>query len=216
MQTLSRFFIGVLVLLSVVGNTAAEEYTTWGLPEGAKSRLGKGWISEITYSPDGTRLAVAGGIGIWLYDARTGEELDLLTGHTGWVRSVSFSPDGRTLASGSWDGTVILWDVNTGEHRRTLTGHRYSVYSVSFSPDGRTLASGGDDPTVILWDVTTGEERRTLTGHTGYVRSVSFSPDGRTLASGSDDDTLRPLGCEHGGRTPHTHRAYGFCQQCVV
>ncbi len=190
MQTLIRFFVGFLVLLSVVGNTAAQDYTTMSLPEGAKSRLGKGWISEITYSPDGTRLAVAGGIGIWIYDAQTGEELDLLTGHTGDVESVSFSPDGRTLASGSWDDTVILWDVNTGEERRTLTGHTGDVESVSFSPDGRTLASGSWDDTVILWDVNTGEERRTLTGHTGDVNTVSFSPDGRTLASGSDDRTV--------------------------
>ena len=55
---------------------------TLNLPEGAKARLGKGWISEIAYSPDGTRLAVGSAPGIWLYDTQTGEELSLLTGHT--------------------------------------------------------------------------------------------------------------------------------------
>ena len=38
----------------------AQDYTQWGLPDGAKARLGKGKISEIAYSQDGnvSRLQV--------------------------------------------------------------------------------------------------------------------------------------------------------------
>ena len=174
----------------------AQDSPQWHLPEGAKARLGKGRISEIAYSPDSTRLAVASGIGIWIYDAETGEELDLLSGHTSSVYSVSFSPDGNTLASGSLDKTVRLWDANTGRHIRTLTGHW--VLSVSFSPDGNTLASGGWQE-IRLWDAHTGRHIRTLTGHTSSVYSVSFSPDGNTLASRSLDKTVR-LWDAHTGR----------------
>ena len=107
---LSLLFIAVLCLQ----NGFAQDYTRWGLPDGAKARLGKGWILDFAYSPDGTRLAVGTSIGIWLYDANTGAELSLLTGHTDWVWSVAFSPDGGTLASGSLDDTIRLWDANTG------------------------------------------------------------------------------------------------------
>ncbi|MCG9132647.1 T9SS type A sorting domain-containing protein [Candidatus Poribacteria bacterium] len=172
-------------------NTFAEDYTTWRLPEGAKTRLGKGTVDDIAYSPDGTRLAVAGSVGIWLYDAVTGETLDLFIGHTDRVYSVSFSADGLTLASGSWDKTVRLWDVGTGSELRVLQGHTEWVESVSFSADGQTLASGSEDGTVRLWDVATGSELRVLHGHTDRVYSVSFSPDGQTLASGGDDETVR-------------------------
>ena len=173
-------------------NIVAQDPTpTWNLPEGAKARLGKGWIGDIAYSPDGRHLAVASSIDICVYDAETGEVLDLLTGHTRPVLSVSFSPDGRSLASGSLDGTVHLWDVATGVHLRTLEGHTDWVLSVSFSPDGETLASGSADDRVHLWDVATGVHLRTLEGHTYVVWSVSFSPDGRRLASGSGDDTVR-------------------------
>ena len=79
----------------------AQDYTKWKLPEGAKARLGKGYINEITYSPDSSRLAVASSIGIWVYDAETGEELDLFTGHTVPVERLSYSPDGRFIASSS-------------------------------------------------------------------------------------------------------------------
>ena len=134
--------VTLLILFALFSvSSFAQDYTQWGLPEGAKARLGKGHITgNIAYSPDGTRLTMASSIGVWIYDAHTGKELALLTGHTGDVLGVLFSPDGFTLASWSLDYTIRLWEANTGEHLHTLNGARW-VDSVSFSPDGTTLAS---------------------------------------------------------------------------
>ncbi len=66
-------------------DTFAQDSPQWHLPEGVTVRLGKGGIREIAYSPDGTRLAVASSIGIWLYDTATHQAVGLLTGHSSAV-----------------------------------------------------------------------------------------------------------------------------------
>ncbi len=108
----------------------------------------------MAFSPDGSIFANIGRDGVQLWDAATGERLNIFKEPNSVVNSLSFSPDGKTLAGGGSDTTVRLWDVSTGSEKKVRTGHKHWIYRVAFSPDGQTLASAGVDGTVLLWDIT--------------------------------------------------------------
>jgi WD40 repeat protein len=160
------------------------------------------WVRGVAFSPDGKRLATGSGgydqqqkqlfgeVKVW--DARTGQQLLTLKGHTNDVTSVCFSPGGQALAAGSHGNTAKVWDTRTGQELLTLQGHKGFVTSVCFSPDGQRLATGGSaDKTAKVWDTRTGQLLATLEGHTGEVLSVCFSPDGQRLTTGSSDNTAK-------------------------
>ena len=189
---------GDIMSLESVRSHNLANYIENYLPKGAITRFGKGYVFDFAYSPDGTRLALASTIGIWLIDVATGEEINLLTGHTGYVtgrtyyvHSVVFSPVGKTLASFSigycGDDTIRLWDAVTGESIAVLTE---GIDSPVFSPDGKMLAGAGGDGSICLWDGVTGKLKSTLIGHTAPVKTLAFNPDGSTLASGGDDEVI--------------------------
>lgn len=149
-------------------------------------------INGLTFSRDGIQLASAGKDGsISIWQAKSGQRMLVIQGHSGWMKSVAFSPDGFSLASACSDGSIKLWDATNGYDMRTFMGHTGMATSVVFSPDGERLASASNDQTVKVWDANTGQALQTLQGHTGTVTSVAFSPDGQRLASGSYDQTVK-------------------------
>jgi WD40 repeat protein len=165
-----------------------------------------GPINSVAFSPDGKRLASAGGSGgpgamggeIKVWDAETGQELHTLP--AGGF-SVAFSPDGRRIVGAgrrlidvggpSGSGEIKVWDAETGRELLTLQGHTSDVWTVAFSPDGRRLASHSPfDFMVRVWDAQTGQQLLGLKGQDSYV---AFSRDGHWLVTDRELWDATPL-----------------------
>jgi WD40 repeat protein len=157
---------------------SGKEIAAW---EGERYRA-----SALTFSPDGSTLAVAGDREVLLWDTTERKPRLTLNGTNYSANTLLFSTDGRAVAGGSYREAKV-WDVATGKELHSL---RQS--GSAFSPDLKTVASSNYQD-VDLWDVETGKERLSLLDHRGTANLVQFTPDGKTIVVGSrrrlDDDT---------------------------
>ena len=156
MRTPRLSFITLFLTLSLLlPNAPAQDHTTFGLPDGATMRLGKGRISgNIAFSPDGKTIVTGGWDStVRLWSAYAGRHKAALRGHTAPVHSVVYSPDGKIIATASADDTIRLWNATTRKHRTTLSGHTRSISAIAYSLDGGTIASISNDGTILLWDI---------------------------------------------------------------
>ena len=157
----------------------------------------EGKVNAIAISPDGKRLAVAGGTpglnGVaTLFDLATGDKIHAFSeGHRDALYGVAFSPDGKQLATAGYDKLIQLWNTETGKRLRALKGHNDAVYRIAFSPDGRILASAGGDSSVKLWNTASGQRLDTFGQPTGEQFLTAFTPDSRFLIAGGADKQIR-------------------------
>ncbi|KAG2060735.1 WD40 repeat-like protein [Suillus hirtellus] len=152
------------------------------------------------YSPDMTLFATGGAerppnyipntegnkSAIRIWNAKTGELVATLEGHTHWVRCLVWTQDGKTLISGSNDFSIRTWNTSTWKQIALLEGHTSLVECIAISPNGRILASASWDNTALLWNLDNNQPISSPLQHPDDVNSVSFSADGK-LVTGCDD-----------------------------
>ena len=162
-------------------------------------------INRISWSPDGSKIAIAGGgIGcdpakrdteyvVRLFDPITNSVVNtFLPQHHCRLIDIAWSPDGNKIASSSDDGSMLIWDVMTGTRIGYSQISAQIGLSVVWSPDSTkivSIGSGGEYATT--WDAVTGERLYNTPSHDDTTTSVVWSPDGNKIATSSNDNTIQ-------------------------
>ncbi len=144
--------------------------------------------SYLGYSPDGSRLLVAGFRGTFLVlDVASGALLQTLTGPTTAPAISTWSPDGARVAVLDDVGGVWIWDVDTGRVLSRLEAGVSGPAALRFSPDGGALWVLGSEGRV--WELPADWPSAEL-ARTGGVAYAALSPDGRWVATAHGDGEL--------------------------
>ncbi|WP_104163207.1 BTAD domain-containing putative transcriptional regulator [Cryobacterium sp. N22] len=115
--------------------------------------------SVADFSPDGSRLAVAAGTGVVVFNTETGDVAESLRNHDGAVTAVEFRPTGELVAAGE-DGAIITWDL--GDWSAGFRTDKFVVRGgVGAESSERTLALERSDGStqVIIADPAAWEQR---------------------------------------------------------
>lgn len=165
------------------GGAAAEDVQDIRPPERFSPRLlrtitagSDARVSDVRFSTDGSRLAVAQSNGPTLVTDLAGQPL-LSIGEPSLCLAVG--PDGQCLATGG--GKVVrFWDISGGGEMRRFV-HRKYVLSLGISPDWRYLATAAGRA-LHLWDAATGQKMHQI-DHRKYASSIAWSPDSTRVAT---------------------------------
>jgi WD40 repeat protein len=159
----------------------------WDLASGKEkgASVQPGGVSAVTYSADGSVIAMAVGQSgeIKLFDPAEGQVSARVLGHTHPVRVLRLSADRRQLLSLDVRGTVKVWDIGSSQEPQLLPHARSArdLQALAYGPNGRAVAAAGKE--LALWNPG-GREPRYLPilGTFSQYAGAAFAQDGRTLA----------------------------------
>ncbi|MER7249008.1 BTAD domain-containing putative transcriptional regulator [Kribbella sp. NPDC000426] len=110
--------------------------------------------SIVTYSPDGTRVAIGSEKGdAVIIDPATGEYLAApRIVHQGLVNGIAFSADSALLVTAGWDGGIALFDGKSAALLGTIMTPNQQLVTADFLPDSHTVVIASYDDGVYYWD----------------------------------------------------------------
>nr|WP_235865417.1 c-type cytochrome [Alloyangia mangrovi] len=147
-------------------------------------------VTALAWGPEG--MLVSGGddfaVRVW------GDAPRVLGKHQGKVAALAVSPDGATVASGSWDGSVMLWPLD-GADGTALPAPGAGVNALAW--DGpETLYAATMAGALLRYDLGTGEAPVALVQHGFGINRLALGPG--WIAYGAVDGGTRVLDLQTG------------------
>ncbi len=160
-------------------------------------------VSEIQFSPDGTRLLTVEGIAFEeastarIWDSKTGEPIGNAMAHASSIDAAVFSPDGTRILTASSDKTARQWDAATGQPMGVPLMHEQWVIRATYNQDGSRILTASGDPfdskhgSAKLWDAAIAQPIGAAIATDSMTWSVGFNVAGTHIVTGSRANIAR-------------------------
>jgi WD40 repeat protein len=155
--------------------------------------------TALVWSPDGSKLAVAGkasdklNVAVWDVAARV-ERLRWDSPFPGEAPALAFTPDGRRLVAAEGTGTVHCLDLEHRQEAWTIEGvFPTGVHILRWTADGRLLTGGMLTSYFRLWEPSPDRFEHSAGPADRAVGNLAFDPEGKWLVlhTAGADPTLR-------------------------
>ena len=204
--------------LAACGGAPSEfgEIQIWDVAAGTlvrSIRAGSDTLYGVSWSDDGTRLAVGGADKlVRAFDAASGAQLMQCDNHLDWVFGTAFVHDGSKLISISRDRGVKLIDVSTGHLIDDAARPREPVLAIARHPKEDMVAFTGTEGKVRLHRMAPrggrlkeGDDKeesavREFEHMATPLHAVALSADGTRLACGGQNGEIRLFSTDSGKR----------------
>ena len=157
----------------------------WNAAETEKEQvidIGKGWVENVSWSPDGNFVATSLSKTVYVYSAK-GEEVWRTSDHQSTVSTISWSNAGE-LATACY-GQVQFLDGTNGNVIQKLEW-KGSLVSIALSNDSDVVACGSQDNSVHFWRRSTGKDSK-MSGYPFKPSALAFNSEGSYLATGGSE-----------------------------
>jgi WD40 repeat protein len=146
------------------------------------------YVADLAWSPDGLRLAIAGGEGRVFLATHSPAAKSLaarqLGDHGMGALAVAWQPKGETVVTSGQDNAIAFWDGVSGDERRRLRPAMAWTEHLAWSPDGARLASAAGKA-LSLWSPD-GEPVHKFDAHAGAIAAIGWDKPGRDLAAATN------------------------------
>lgn len=168
----------------MLGSQAGVNILSWpidGIPVGEPLDTKLQNVHDVSFSPDGRSLLLAGGtptthgsFELWDWPKRSlrmrvsvGDDVIY---HVAWMQ------DSKRFVTVSADSRCRVIDAETGKPALVYEGHSRAVLAVDLIEDSALAITGGVDQTLRLWDIENGNVLRTLNNHLDTIHDVFAVP----------------------------------------
>ena len=151
----------------------------------------RGFVTSLSFSPDGHLLAGAGQDGtVRLWETSGWNARLLLSQPQTGIAGITFSPTGNCMVAGVV-GTLFRWEAPDWRESQVGNGPVSDITAIAFSREGRNLALGRSDGRLTFYETDGWLTTQSFSAGDPSVAGLVFMPDGRRVLVAGENGTVR-------------------------